>query len=80
MKAILEFNLDEPEDKKNLDRARKSLDLCLALLDIDNMLRTLVKYPEDTVTEHDLEVIQKIRGDINEIIRDHGINLDDLVE
>jgi len=45
MKAILEFNL--PEDAEEFNVASKSMDWALLAWDIDQMIRSLLKYHPD---------------------------------
>jgi len=47
MKAKLEFDLDDPSDKKAHKRAVTATNAFLALYDIDNMLRDYTKYRKE---------------------------------
>ena len=71
MKAVLEFNL--PDDDKEHKRAIHSLDLALALCTIEEYLRGVDKYNKG-------DDIEKIRETFYEILADHNIVLDDLIE
>lgn len=44
MKATLEFNLDDPSDKRAHARCAKATEAYIALFNIDNKLREYVKY------------------------------------
>jgi hypothetical protein len=69
MKAILKFNLDDPEDKQAHLRAIKSLDLVLALLSIKERFRSINKYNEGTFNQKEFF----------EVLESYGIQLDELV-
>ena len=77
MKAILEFNLDDGDDRQAHLRAIKALDMSIALWDMDQYLRGLIKYGElDDIT---YKALQDTRDKLREIMDDRGINLDELM-
>jgi hypothetical protein len=51
MKGILEFDLDERFDVEAHKRAIKSLDLAIALYDMDQYLRAQTKYAPDSMSQ-----------------------------
>ena len=67
MKARLTYNL--PDDAKDHLRAVKSLDMALALWDVDKLLRSVEKYQDEPD-------IVKIRSDFYDILEKYDINLD----
>jgi len=67
-KVTIKFNL--PEESFELERATKSLDISLALWDIDQYLRSEIKYQKE---------FQKVRDKLHEIMGDHGIDLDRII-
>lgn len=71
MKATLRYNL--PEEEKDFLRAAKALDLALTLWDIQQYLRGVDKWN----TGDDIE---KIREKFYDILNEHDINLDKLIE
>jgi len=77
-KAILEFDLNEPDDKQAHMRAIKSLDMMLALWDIDQYLRKQVKYNE-SLTDEQHNVLDEAREEFYSIINKHGISFDELL-
>lgn len=77
MKALLEFNLDEIEDKMAHQRAIKSLDLCLALWDIQNELRSLCKYGD--LNEKESELLETLREKIYATLDNYEVSLDRLI-
>jgi hypothetical protein len=72
MKAILKFDLNEQDDILAHKRCVKSLDMAIALWDIDQYLRTESKYK-------DMAIAYEIREKFHEIMTDHGLNFDDLI-
>jgi hypothetical protein len=76
MKAILEFNMDEPEDREEHLRCAKSLDMALSIWDMDQFLRQLyrgkIERPEKELDEF---IIERWR----EILLDHQIDIDRIV-
>lgn len=79
-KAILEFDLTDPDDKVEHERAVKSLDLCLALWDIDQYLRAQTKYASDDMPEEAYDALTKAREEFYNIMNEHNISLDQLLK
>lgn len=77
-KAILEFDLTDPDDLASHMRAVKSLDLALALWDIDQHLRSKLKYDE-TLSQEVYDSLDAAREKLYEIMNSRGISLDDLL-
>lgn len=73
MKAILQFDLNEPEDKEAHLRATKATDAYLVLLDIMNEFRTVYKYGQDPVAA---QYAETWRDKLIELMRDRNIDLD----
>ena len=79
MKAILEFNLDDNHDEEAHKRAIKSLDLALALWNMDQHLRSETKYAPDTIHPEAYKALSETRDKLHEIMSDHNIDLDELI-
>ena len=71
MKATITYNL--PEDAIQFKRASKSTDMTQALEDISQYLRVVDKYEKG-------DTIEQIRERFREILEEHDINLDNLIE
>ena len=83
MKAILEFNLDNPEDVMAHKRATKATDMALVLFEITHNRKKLWlnydhKLGEDSSYGENL--IHEIFDDILNLLDGHGIVIDDIVE
>ena len=70
MKATLNFDLDDADDKMAHLRCTKALDLALALLHFDQWLRSQIKYNEKDY--------QSIRDELYKIMEEYDINLETL--
>ena len=77
MKAILEFDLNEPDDIQAHLRCVKSLDLVLFILKIEANLRAKVKH--GNLTDCQYETIDKFRDEFYQEMNQMGINTDELV-
>lgn len=73
MKAILEFNL--PEDNEEFTMATKASSYSVALWDINQFLRSEIKYNEQ-LSEDAYDEVVKIREKFHDILNDHNISLD----
>lgn len=79
MKAILEFDLDEGQDKTAHLRCVKALNTAIALWEMDQYLRDHIKYAPDTADEKTVEVLQEVRDKLREIMSANSIDLDELI-
>jgi hypothetical protein len=72
MKAILKFDLNEQDDVLAHKRCVKSLDMAIALWEVDQYLRSESKYKDN-------EIAYEIREKLYEIMSDHGLSFNDLI-
>jgi hypothetical protein len=79
MKAILEFDLNEAEDMIEHKRCIKALDICLAIWDMDQYLRTRIKYESDGMTEEEYNAYETMRDKLREILEERSISFDELI-
>ena len=77
-KAILEFDLNESEDRDEHTRMMKSLDILMVMWDYDQYLRTQIKYNEK-LTQEQHDVFQEARDKFYEIMNDRQVSLDNLL-
>ena len=84
-KAILEFNLNDYDDNMAHKRAVKSTDLALALWEIEMNLRKKLERELESkeLKNEDVEVydvIDMCMENIMNTIRDHNIDVEDLIQ
>jgi hypothetical protein len=79
MKAKLEFDLDNPDDKMEHMRCIKATDMALMLWDIKQKIRRKLKYNED-LSEDELHQWEVMQDEFYSIASDYGINLDELIQ
>ncbi len=73
MKGNLIFNLDDPDDRMAHFRATLSLNMAIALWEIQQMPKKLEDVPEE-------ELWEKMSEMIEEILRDNNINIQKIIE
>lgn len=78
MKAILEFNLDEPVDEAAHMRAIKATDMAVVLWDMDQYLRGLIKYGE--LDESVDKALQEARDKLHQLMNERVVDLDELLK
>jgi len=80
MKATLEFNL--PEEQIEFNRANQALDMACALFDILQLRKATERKCENIAykTEDIFDGIQFMANGIAEILEEHDINIDKLIE
>ena len=76
MEAILKFDLNDPDDKREHERMLKSMDMHLALWDISQELRSKVKYASDSMSEDEYKTWEQAQEMFYRIINEYTINLD----
>ena len=77
-KAILEFDLNEPDDVQAHKRAVKALDMAMALWDMDEYLRQQLKY-NDKITGEVYDALDKAREQLRDFMNNHNVDLDELI-
>ena len=79
MKAILEFNL--PDDQMEFNRTNQSLDMACALFDILQLRKKMFRKYESYIDTPEWSSVVDFMGDeIAEILEEHNINIDKLIE
>ena len=79
-KAIIEYNLNDIDDVYAHKRAVKSLDLALALWDITHNTKKKLEWGMEGKEMDKYDALELVYEKINEIISEHNIDLDDLME
>ena len=65
-KAILEFDLENPDDRQTFELVSKADSLKFIIFNLDQRLRNMLKYGEDT-TEEQRNVVEGIRKDLHDL-------------
>ena len=80
MRAILEFNL--PEEQIEFNRASQSLDMACALFDILQLRKAMERRFEsiDNTNNDVFDGIDAMAKGISDILEEHNINIDKLIE
>ena len=79
MKGILEFNLDDSDEREAHLRAVKSTSLAIVLWEVDQYLRGEIKHAPDSMPTEVFNKLQDVRSRLYEIMSDNNINLDELM-
>jgi hypothetical protein len=77
MKATLEFNLDDFDDKMAHLRCVKSLNLALTIWEIKREIRDKLKYHDNSELQN--EIYESFNEMINERLEDNNIILDEII-
>lgn len=78
-KAILEFDLSQPEDVDAHKRAVKSLDMAMALWDITHNTKKGLEWAMEGKEMDKYDALEMIYEKIYEILQEHNINTDELL-
>jgi hypothetical protein len=81
-KATLKFDLDKPEEREQYEITSKAWDLLVTLQDLDQFLRTAIKYPEEAKRNKKeqlkwdarLEAMEEIRSQLWDLAREREVN------
>ena len=80
MKAVIEFDLNDPDDSKSHLRCVKSLDMMLTLWEMDQHLRSITKYAPDTTSQETYDALIKVREKLHEVMNDNGLTFDNFID
>jgi len=72
MKSTITFNL--PEEQEELENALNGTKYKIILRDLDEMLRSRIKYDEE-LDEHREKIYQELRDSIQEAFEDWNLNI-----
>lgn len=72
MIAKLEFDIDEPEGRKDFTIYSHAMDMYIALWDIHIMLRNKIKY-EEGLTDGQMDMLETLKDELNEILRGNKV-------
>jgi hypothetical protein len=81
-KGILEFDLENKDDRQFFNRAIKSTELCIVLFELVNNSKRNFEMQLDAdqnTTDRELKLLNDVWSDISALMDDNNINLDDLI-
>ena len=78
-KATLEFDLNEPDDVMAHLRAVKSLDMALALWDIVHNTKKGLEWSMEGKEIDKYDTLELVYEKIHDILNEHNINTDELI-
>ena len=77
MKATLEFDTGEPDQLREFREASKASSMAIALWDLDQMLRNVIKYENmyhpGYLTEEEDKLAEWVRDKLHEIIDEYDV-------
>ena len=74
-KVILEF--DSVEEQEDIKSALDGYKWKLSMWDLDQHLRGIVKYEKGNPTSEQMDLVEKLREELRDIINGYGLNLND---
>lgn len=78
-KAILEFDLTDPDARQAHLRSVNALSLCAVINSMNERLRSLLKYEDDRLSNANAyDEIERLRDEFLDIQHQNGIFIDDL--
>jgi len=78
MKAILEYDLNNPDEQTAHYRAIMSLKMAIAIHEVANLLRTKVKYGDDSQEVY--EALDALREEFHDILVENDLIIDKLLQ
>jgi hypothetical protein len=81
--AILKFNLSDPDDRVEFERTSKSLDMALSLWEFGyNTKKGFERELEsdEKTTDREFELLDKVYQKFWDILNEHNINIDSIVQ
>ena len=79
-KATLEYDLSDPDDVMEHKRAVKSLDMALALWDIVHNTKKGLEWSMEGKEIDKYDALELVYEKIHEILNDHNIRTDELID
>ena len=77
MKAILEFDLNDPDDRMDHLRCIKSLDMACVLFELTyNTFNTAYNYQYE---HKDVDMVEYLKQRLIDLLGEHNLNIDELI-
>lgn len=82
MKAILEFDLDNPDDKRAHFRCVKSMDMACALFDITRNLKGILqqRFENQPQKRDEFDGLDETFREIQSYMEEFSINIEELID
>jgi hypothetical protein len=77
--ATLTFDLTDAYDMIEHKRCVKAMDICMAIWEMDQYLRTKTKYESDNMTDEEYKAYESTREKLREILEEKAISFDELI-
>lgn len=78
MKATLEFDMEDADDRQEHYRCINALNMAMAIYRITEMFRSSLKYGD--LHEGQYKVVEGLASETMEILKNYNINLDNLID
>ena len=78
-KAILDYNLNDPDDLMAHKRAIKSLDMAIALWELIHNTKKGLEWAMETKEMDKYDALELVYEKIHEIMSEHNIIIEDLI-
>jgi len=78
-KAILEFDLNDIDDRVSHKISVKALDMLNSLWEFDKHLRSEIKYNSERMSEEVFEEYKKMRDKLHVILTENNISFDEFI-
>ena len=79
-KGILEFDLNDSDDRRDFDRVNKSLDMALALWEILHNTKKKMQWDVEQRNISSDEALDLVWDKLWEIVNERNINIDELIQ
>ena len=76
-KAILKYDLSDPEERQDFMRATKALDMASCLFAIQSLMRSYRK--REDLPNDAMHVVDKLSEELYDLYNDYNIDLDNLI-
>jgi hypothetical protein len=76
MKRTLTFEFDDDDGDSNFNMITHASDMYFVLYEMDQWLRSQIKYNESAYDDKQIETLEKVREQLREFIEQHNFNLD----
>lgn len=82
MKAILEFDLDSIDDRMAHLRCVKSTDMAIILFEINHNLKKKLehRFEAQPLERTEFDGLDEVFYEIKNLLDEHGVNLDDIIQ